>query len=139
MKGETGSGHQVPRMPSGLQKACWDSGGCFWIHTHTRVCVLTELLTDLMMPVNTFCCLALKPLLSGLVFPRILSFTGGLSGIFFFFTETLILFILLGTARECRCDTKFSIQMRLCVWNSPTLLSVRESLHSFRDQQLTPG
>lgn len=58
-------------------------------YTHTRVCVLTELLTDLMMPVNTFCCLALKPLLSGLVFPRILSFTGGLSGIFFFFLQKL--------------------------------------------------
>lgn len=48
------------------------------------VCVLTEFLTYLRMPVNAFCFLALKPLLSDLVFPRILTFTGGLSGIFFF-------------------------------------------------------
>lgn len=51
---------------------------------YTLVCVLSELLTYLMMPVNTFCFLALKPLFSGLVFPRILSSTGGLSGFFFF-------------------------------------------------------
>lgn len=49
---------------------------------NTLVCVLTELLTYLMIPVNTFCFHAFKPLLSGLVFPWIL-FTGGLSGIFY--------------------------------------------------------
>lgn len=100
------------------------AGTLMGVFGNTLVCVLTELLTYLMIPVNTFCFREFKPLLSGLVFPWILFYRWLVW--YFFLTETPILFILLGTARECGCGTKLSIQMRLCVWNSSTLASQRE-------------